>query len=96
MRRIVWTTSARADLAQIDDYLTGHDPAAAVRILTAIRARLLLLSDFPEIGPAFEGDIRRLSIKSTDYILFYRFEKTSIEIVRIRHAREDWLGEGER
>ncbi|MES2057932.1 MAG: type II toxin-antitoxin system RelE/ParE family toxin [Pseudomonadota bacterium] len=93
MPRLIWSPSSLDDLKGIDRYLAPLDGAAAGRILRAIRATAERLRDYPRIGRAIEERFHVLGVRTTPYLLIYRIIDTEIEIVRIRHAREDWLGE---
>jgi plasmid stabilization system protein ParE len=55
----------------------------------------MMLADFPRMGPSFDGEIRRLSIMRTNYILFYASRENDIEVLSIRHVRENWSVMGE-
>lgn len=46
---------------------------------------------FPHAGrPASDG-LRVLKIYDTPYLLIYQVGERDVEIVRVRHEREDWL-----
>ena len=52
-----------------------------------------LLLAFPNIAASIEGvPFRKIRIKGTDFILFYRPTDDGIEIARLFHARQDWRG----
>lgn len=64
-------------------------PTVAAAALTAIRGRADLLRTYPRIGrPALNGS-HVLRVRKTPYLLFYRIEDDRIEILRIRHDREE-------
>ena len=52
--KILWTTPAETDLAEILNFLRGHSPQAARKIVARIREDVQLLSEFPELGKLFE------------------------------------------
>lgn len=93
MPRVVWSQPARDDLARIDTYLDDLDGAAAVRIVTAIRATAERLRDFPEIGRPLDAPFRVLSVRSTPYLLFYRLYQQRVEVIALRHGSQDWASE---
>jgi toxin ParE1/3/4 len=90
MPRVIWSDRSRSDLAAIGDYIADHDPAAALRTLHAIRAKAVLLAQFPNIGPPLDGERRYLRIPPTPYLIVYRIGPGRVEVLGIRHAREDW------
>ncbi|UVO51503.1 type II toxin-antitoxin system RelE/ParE family toxin [Sphingomonas sp. SUN019] len=90
MNRARWTARARADLAAVDDYYCPIAPEYALRIGREALAAARFLAAHPASGPAFGGGTRKWRIRSTDYLLIYRIVTGGIEIVRLRHAHEDW------
>ncbi|MGY4398035.1 toxin ParE1/3/4 [Sphingomonas sp. UYAg733] len=93
MPRLIWSPSSLDDLKTIDLYLKPIDGGVAGRTLRAIRATADRLRDYPGIGRALAEPFRVLGVRTTPYLLVYRVAEAGIEIVRIRHAREDWLTE---
>jgi toxin ParE1/3/4 len=88
--RVIWSGPAVADLDSIDDWLSQHASSEiATRTFTKIRARADFLADFPHSGRPFENQ-RILSVYSTPFLIFYQIVQDEIQIVRIRHEREDW------
>lgn len=90
MPGVIWSESARHDLRAIDQYLSGENPAAAVRMLRAIRSKAGQLRAYPASGPALEGELRSLAVLGTPFIIVYRAGAGSVEILRVRHGRENW------
>jgi len=91
MQRLIWSPASRDDLRRIDAWLGARNPVAAAQILRSIRAAALRLTDYPRIGRALEEPFRVLGIRHTPYVMVYRLHDDRVEIVRIRHARENWL-----
>lgn len=88
---IIWTTSARIDLARIDDYYCDLDLEFANRIARNAVAAARFLVENPFAGPVVDGtSYRKWRVADSPFLLFYRVEKAAIRIVRIRHYREDW------
>ena len=92
MSQLIWSPRSGRDLAEIDAYLSERDPAAAVQMLRAIRASAARLADFPRLGRPFGQPFRVIGVRKTPYLILYRLRGGAIEIVRIRHARQDWSG----
>ena len=90
MRSVVWADSARRDMARIDDWFADVDPQFADRLGLAAIAAARFLIDFPFAGPAVPDSIlRKWPVPRTDYRLFYVVTESGLEIVRVRHVRED-------
>ena len=91
MPRVIWSDASRRDLRNIDDFISSDDAAAALGVLRRIRRSAALLEQFPAIGPILQGEQRYLSVRSTPYVIVYRIDNARIEVIRVRHAREDWF-----
>ncbi len=91
MIRVEWTLPARDDLARIDAAFAAQDPVFAERVArVAIRAGRFL-SDWPGSGSLIsDGGLRKWPVTGTPYILMYRILHDRIQILRVRHNREDW------
>jgi toxin ParE1/3/4 len=86
--RAQYTHQALADLAAIADYIPERNPAAAVKVETAIRSTIDLLASFPELGrDRPELSARALVIPRYPYTAYYRIEGEEIWVVHIRHQR---------
>lgn len=92
MLELVWTTTALHDLKAIDLWLSEHrSPELATRRLVKLRARADFLAQFPHLGRPGAHGVRVLVVHETPYVLLYRLKKGRVEVLRIRHEREDWL-----
>lgn len=92
MRTVEWSDPAIADLEEIDDYWSTYSPDAADRIATLIEEAADFLAATPAAGPVIpEVDARKWRVAPTAYILLYRVSDAHIEVLRIRHARENWI-----
>jgi toxin ParE1/3/4 len=91
MRRIVWTAPSLADLRAIELWLEQNaSTKVAFRTLLTIRERATFLQDFPS-GGRLEGDgMRALRVYRTPYLILYRMYGGDVEVIRIRHERENW------
>jgi len=89
--KLRFTTPARIDLIEIQDYIARDDPAAAHRIAQRIRTQVGRLVHHPQLGrPGHTAGTRELSIVGTPYFVVYRIEQRSIEVLTIVHARRCW------
>lgn len=89
MRRVHWAGDALRDLGQIDDWYEERDPDFADTVGDAALSAANFLLNFPLAGPIYYGKVRKWPVPNTDYRLLYRVVGEVIEIVRVRHARED-------
>ncbi|WP_375286767.1 type II toxin-antitoxin system RelE/ParE family toxin [Sphingomonas sp.] len=87
------TRQARRDLTAI--YALGSKRfglAAADRYLDGLFSVAGLLANFPEAGRELRGISPPMRVHPyRSHIIIYRPEGTDVEIVRVRHARENWL-----
>ena len=89
MTRSIWSASALADLGDIDRYYQDRSPDFARRVGASAIDAARLLADNPYLGPAFAGEIRKWSIRGTEYFILYRPMPDGVDIVRVMHARRD-------
>jgi toxin ParE1/3/4 len=89
MRHVLWAGDALRDLDQIDDWYAERDPDFADRVGDRVLNAAGFLIKFPFAGPVYYGKVRKWPVPNTDYRLLYRVTDTAVEIVRVRHARED-------
>ena len=92
MTQITWTAPALADLRAIDRWLTHQaSRELALRTLGEIKFRVSFLENFPHGGrPELGQNFRVLRIFHTPYLILYRIQEEGVQILRIRHEREDW------
>lgn len=81
---------AAIDLESIGDYISGHDPRAAVRFVDTLERRWDLLT-LPPFSGAPRDDIapgiRHLVVG--DYLTLYRVGGDAIEILRVLHGHRN-------
>ena len=91
MKVVRWSLLAQADLAGIDDYYHRLSVGFASRVGTEAIDAALFLADHPEAGQAVPGSpYRKWRVRKTPYILFYRFDGTTLRVVRLIHASRNW------
>ena len=96
MPRLIWSPESLDDLRNIAAWLAPRDARAGLAALRAIRAAADRLTDYPRIGRAIDEPFRVLGVRTTPYLIIYRLHGDAIDIIRVRHRREDWLSiEGE-
>ncbi len=93
--KIVFSSQAKADLAEIVNFIAYDKPQAARKLATSIRQSVLKLSDFPKMGrtvPEFADETIRELIKG-QYRVVYKVDdkKNTIVSVTIHHGRRPLL-----
>jgi len=88
--KIVWSPEAVEDLVSPRAYLACPDTAQrTVRLI--IGSIEQLLPDNPRMGRAGRvPGTRELVIPRTPYIVPYRLQRTTIQILRVYHAARRW------
>jgi toxin ParE1/3/4 len=78
--RLRFTPRAADDLAAIGDYVRSKNPAAAVRVRTAILESLRKLSLFPYMGRRQTlEDGRKIVTRRYPYLVYYSVDVDSIQ-----------------
>ncbi len=89
--KLEWTAAAVADLHGIDKWLIEHaDPLIAVWQLERIRDKARRLLNFPTRGPMLGADWHYSQVEQTPHLIIYRVSVEKVQILRIRHNRQDW------
>ena len=89
--RIVWTHAAIRDLVQIRRYIERDNPLAASRVAAQILRSVNRLVDHPQIGWIGRlSGTRELVINKTPYVVPYRAQGKTIELLRVIHSRQQW------
>ncbi|HEY9669412.1 MAG TPA: type II toxin-antitoxin system RelE/ParE family toxin [Coleofasciculaceae cyanobacterium] len=95
--RLVVKDKATQDLRQLANYILVNGNAdVAVKFLNAAEVTFEQFLKTPRIGKVTElvvsrlGEIRQWRIKDfKDYLIFYRIQDTTVEILRIFHGARD-------
>jgi len=89
--RVRWTTTASNDLAHIANYIRKDSPAAAQRVAQTIYQGPATLRNFPNRGRiGLAENTRELVFAPWPYILVYEIASDQVQVLRIRHAAQDW------
>jgi toxin ParE1/3/4 len=89
--KIRWTAVAADDLKSVHEYLNEHAPAQADTVVDRILAGIDVLEQYPNLGPQGRLDgTRELVITGTPFIVFYRLQKSQVEILGVLHAARKW------
>lgn len=88
--RIRFTPRARDDLIEINDYIAVENPHAARRVASTIRDQVRILATHPLLGRRGEvPGTRELVIDRYPYLLAYRINGDTVEILAIWHTARD-------
>ncbi|MEL7362286.1 MAG: type II toxin-antitoxin system RelE/ParE family toxin [Bacteroidota bacterium] len=90
MLEIIIAPSARLDLYEIWEHAVLVSEVRATALLSRINAQFERIAAFPQLGrtrPEVDSDAR--SILVDRYVVFYRVQPDSVEIVRVVHSRQD-------
>ncbi|PCD03294.1 hypothetical protein COC42_02495 [Sphingomonas spermidinifaciens] len=91
MRRIVRAAPAIQDLRRIEKWLGEKRSAeVAARTLTRIGQRADQPETFAALGRRERGDVRTLVVYDRPYPILDRIDSAVVDVLRPRHAREDW------
>lgn len=90
--RLLYSTGATADLQRLKAFVAEHDPAAALRIVNELIARIERLADFPSMGRDVEAAPAALCVREfafDRYIVRYMISADALLVLRIWHHREE-------
>jgi toxin ParE1/3/4 len=88
----VWSPEAIEDFASLRAYIERDDRAAARRVaLHIVRNIETLLSQHPDMGrPGRVPGTRELVIPRTPFIVPYRLQGDTIQVLRVFHGARRW------
>lgn len=94
--QIRWLDEAVLDLIKIRKHIAADKPQTANRVADLIRQSVEPLTEHPDIGRSgrIEGT-RELILTVLPYIIPYRVQNNTIEILRVLHAARKWPHEFE-
>jgi plasmid stabilization system protein ParE len=94
--RLRYSPRARADIAEIHQYISQHSPRAASAVVSQIRITARLLAEHPGLGR--ETDISGVSVLPTarySFLVYHHIRGDDLVIVHVRHGRRDAPGADE-
>jgi toxin ParE1/3/4 len=87
----VWSPEAIEDMRSLHAYIAEDDPATAVRVAQQIVPTVVLLSKNPEMGrPGRVSGTRELVIPRTPFIVPYRVQGKTLQVLRVYHGARRW------
>ena len=81
---------SKDDLAKIHRYIAQSNPCAADELMQTIYNKVIQLEATPKLGRQSQFDNLRELVIHPNYIVIYQIMPNQIEILRIRHAAQDW------
>jgi toxin ParE1/3/4 len=90
VKRLLWRTAARGDLAKIIDHFADKDSRIGETLLDRIERAATALEKADTGRPGRMPNLREKSIARTKYILAYRVTEKQIIILRVIHAAQNW------
>lgn len=89
--KVRWRESAGYDLREIRTYIAQDNPAAARKVIKAIRLQVAVLGRNPLIGRAGQvAGTRELVISRYPYIAAYQVKRRAVEILAVVHTSRLW------
>ena len=92
---VCYAPAALLDINECVEYFESRDRSVADRFLESVKKTVEMLCGNPELGERFRRDLtgtirRRGIIKFTNYLIFYRREGTTLQVLRIIHGARDY------
>jgi toxin ParE1/3/4 len=92
---VVYSKEARRDLHSIFDYIQLFRPSAAENFIDAVDRTIRRIAALPRSGSqARDKKLRKKGyryIVVDEYLLFYRYSKGSLTILRLVHGRRHYV-----
>ena len=90
MPHIIWRPKAREDAGRIVDFIADRNPAAAARLAELLEHATERLTDHPYMHRTGRLPDTREAIITPNYILVYRIGAEAIEILAVKHTRQQY------
>ena len=88
---VVWSRRAIDHLVAIREYIAQDSPASAAKVAATILQAVELLRNQPRVGrPGRILGTRELVIPRTSYIIPYRIQGETLELLAVFHGRQRW------
>jgi len=91
--KIIWSPTARSKTREILEYISKNNPDAALSLIDQIEEKVEKLKHNPEVGrvlPEMNNVSIREIVVHKNYGVIYEVFQNSIEILTIRHFRQDF------
>ena len=90
--KIIWSPTARRKIDEIIDYISRDDIEAAYALVDDLEKRVDTLKRHPHLGrmvSIINDEMIRELIVTANYSVIYEVNGAQIDILTIRHAREN-------
>lgn len=88
--RLVYTDPAEHDLDTIVDHIALDNPAAAEKVLRAIRDTAARLVSFPDMGRVGRlPDTREFTVTGLPYLIVYQVASDTVTVLAVFHGARD-------
>ena len=90
-----YAPAVRQDINECVEYFESRDSSVAGRFQESVRQTVELLCGNPNLGECFRRDLtgtirRRGILNFTNYLIFYRRDGETLQILRIIHGARDY------
>lgn len=87
--RVRWRARALADLREFHEWLAGLERGNPKKTIARIRAAAESLKRLGDIGrPSIEEGVRELPVRNVPYVIVYRIDGDTAEIVAVYHMAQ--------
>jgi toxin ParE1/3/4 len=88
---IRWLPQAQSNRLEQLEYIAQDNPLAAINQDEEIERQINMLLAHPQMGrPGRVAGTRELVISSTPFVVIYRLQEQSIEVLRLLHSAQQW------
>ena len=88
---IRWLPQAQRNRLEQLEYIAQDNPLAAINQDEEIERQINMLLAHPQMGrPGRVTGTRELVISSTPFVVIYRLQGQSIEVLRLLHSAQQW------
>lgn len=89
--QVVWSPRAVQHLSRLRRYIEKENPKAASKVARRILDVVSLLQTMPHAGrPGRVPGTRELVIADTPFLVVYRVQARTLQIVAVLHAAQKW------
>ncbi len=86
----LWRPAAIADRKNITAYIAQDNPQAAIEMGDSLMDKAALLDQHPMLGRVGRVKGTRELVAHPNYILIYRVVGDVAEVLRVKHAAQQW------
>jgi toxin ParE1/3/4 len=88
VHRLEWKKQARTDMIKIVEHIAEDNPDAADKLADDIEVKAQGLRERPELYRAGRKRGTREMVVHASYVMIYRVQKETVEILRVKHAAQ--------